>query len=566
MSNFSDQEMLTVFISDASEALNVWERACLSISEENLSESLKNLMRCAHNIKGACPIVGLHSMKDDIHRVEDFLTMISRGRIRFTDDTIAILFDLESYFRAWLDKLKEDPKFRPGESEVFARMNMALQNVADAVPTATAAPQISDLKAKEPGKVETVAREKKVDRVESDVLRVSVEKVDQLIQLVGEISLYQSILLKSYSDHGLSNSKQSSAITLMRKLTRDLQSQALTLRMVPVQGLFQKLERTARQASIQLKKPLRIVKQGEDVSLDRIVIEKIADPLIHVIRNALDHGLESPTQRAALGKPEAGRLTISAQTEAAGVVVRISDDGGGVDVQKVHQKAIEKKIISEMEVLTDEEKLHLLFRPGFSTAEIVTDISGRGVGLDVVLEVVEQLGGRVDVETKLGEGTTFLISLPTTINLVDSVVVGVAGRHYAIPNQDLAEIIDLKQFQLEASAGARQTLINLRGEVLPVERLQNFIPVHGGPAYSTDFGPALIVDVKGRRIAFAVDELFGQQQVFVRPLPGHLSRIPWLSGTTILTDGEPSLLINILEIAISRIARNMKGEQSDAVG
>jgi two-component system chemotaxis sensor kinase CheA len=346
------------------------------------------------------------------------------------------------------------------------------------------------------------------------------------------------------------------ALQLSHKLVKDIHSKALELRMQPLTGLMQKLERTATDLATMQGKQIRVVLEGTDVQLDKSVIEKISDPLVHVIRNAVDHGIEQPSRRVAHGKPAEATIAIAAIQDAVGVSIVVSDDGQGMNDKNIFTAAVKKGIVAADAQLTSDQIKRLIFVQGISTAAKLTEISGRGVGMDIVLRTVESLRGRIDISSKLGEGTSMTITLPTSLSIIDALVVKIQDSRYAVPMHELTEIIDLSRYPLEAT-GQGGFMISLRGEVVPIEALADYMATPGlyhlgqkPEDRRQKFGcPALLVREGAQAIAFAIDKVVSQQQIVVRPLSEQFEGLQGFRGCTILGDGEPGVILSLPELA-----------------
>lgn len=404
----------------------------------------------------------------------------------------------------------------------------------------------------------------KMAKAPEETVRVAAHKLDELIQLIGELTIHQSIIFQGQRSGNLQQKFIQNAIMLSHKIIKDLHGTALSLRMQPVQSLFQRLERVAKDVARAQSKKIDVVLEGTDVELDKSVIEQIADPLVHIIRNAVDHGVETVDARIASEKSPSARVKVSAMQDASIVSIVVSDDGRGLSRAKVLSKAIEKGLLKESDVLSEKEIQNLIFLPGFSTADKVTDISGRGVGMDVVLRAVQDLQGSIDVTSIEGQGTTFTVALPTTMSIIDGLVVRINDLRYVVSMHELTEIIDLSNYTVEHS-GASGTMISLRGGVIPLEALKKYIQVEKADKqgkHNTFAGvPALVVKHGSNLIAFQIDGVLGQQSVVVRPLNEQMSSIGGFSGSTVLGDGEPGMILNLSEIARQYFARSQGQEQ-----
>jgi two-component system chemotaxis sensor kinase CheA len=328
--------------------------------------------------------------------------------------------------------------------------------------------------------------------------------------------------------------------------------------MQPLSALMQKLEKTATELATMQGKLLRVVIEGSEVQFDKTVIEKISDPLVHVIRNSVDHGIEPPVDRVAAGKNPEATLRIAAVQDAGGVSIVVSDDGRGMDDNAILAAAIKKGVVAPEAQLSSEQIKNLIFVQGISTAPKLTEISGRGVGMDIVMRTAQSLRGQIGLRSVLGEGTSITMTLPTSMSIVDALVVGVRDTRYAIPMSELTEIIDLGSYPIEAT-GKGGAIISLRGEVIPIEALANYMPTTESEPNHTDTKvsrsgnqcPALLVRDGAQSVAFAIDQILSQQQVVVRPLSEQLDGLRGLRGFTILGDGEPGVILSLPELARS---------------
>jgi len=538
-----DQEVLAAFLDDANEVFEEWERFCLTLKPNDAPLNLSPLLRCAHNLKGSAGLTGLFELHTSLHRIEEYLVQMRDQKVVSTAELIATLLETETVLRTWVGQIIKNQSAVIDTGPLELRLHKLVASQQDQGTNDEAQAKVSD--------TDGAADEFKSE----ETLRVSVSKLDRLIQLVGEISLHQSILASASRTNNLSTPAVREIINLKSKLTQDLQDAALGLRMIPVDGLFQKIARMARETALRIGKQVEVVRKGDDVALDKLIVEAMFEPLIHVARNAVDHGIETIEERQLAGKTEVGTLHFIAENTSGGVTITITDDGRGIDAEKVYRKALEKKLISEDEHLTTEEKLQLVFIPGLSTAEKVTELSGRGVGMDVVADTVRSMAGQLEIQSQVGQGTQLVITLPTNLSIIDALIVRVAGSQYAIPNQDLDEVIDLRDFRVSPVDSGQLEAIDLRGRIVPVASMAEFLTTSGAVGFEPtkkDQGtprPTLIVPFREEQIALSVDSVVGQQRIFVRPLIGHLAPISIYGGSTILSDGEPSIILNLPLIA-----------------
>lgn len=373
---------------------------------------------------------------------------------------------------------------------------------------------------------------------EGRYVRVHADKLDDLINLVGELvvaSSGASLLAQRSRD-----SQQQEANSTIAMLVEEIRDGALRLRMVPIGDTFNRFQRVVRDVSHELNKDIALVITGGDTELDKSVVEKIGDPLMHLVRNSMDHGIESAEQRLAAGKPARGTLTLNAYHDSGSIVIEIKDDGAGLNKARILQKAQERGLIATNAALTDQEIYQLIFEPGFSTAEAITNLSGRGVGMDVVKRNITALRGSVELDSKPGQGTQVQIRLPLTLAIIDGFLVRVSTTHYVIPLDMVIECVELTQGALADTQG--RNYLNLRGEVLPFVRLQHYFDVEGARGRRENI---VVVSHGGRKSGLVVDELLGEFQTVIKPLGKLFQRLQGISGSTILGGGEVALILDI---------------------
>ncbi|WP_457600351.1 chemotaxis protein CheA [Hydrogenivirga sp.] len=377
------------------------------------------------------------------------------------------------------------------------------------------------------------------------VLRIDVSKIEDLMNLVGELVLERNRLLRVFQK--LYEEYQSKTVdefeTVMSSLDRivgDLQLAVMKTRMQPVKRLFQKFPRVVRDLARMLGKEVELVLEGEDAEMDKTVLEKLEEPLIHLIRNAVDHGIEPPDERERLGKPRKGTVKLSAYYHGDRIFIEIADDGRGIDVEKVKKKALEKGLITpdRAEKMTEKDILFLIFHPGFSTAEGVSQVSGRGVGMDVVMNTVSAFRGTIDIETEQGKGTRITLSFPLTVGIIRSLLVSVNGRLFAIPIYSVLEIIQGEDAQITTVSG-KEVLI-LRELTIPLINLGEALEMGGG-----NVGYVIVSQVGSQKVAFTVEDLFGDEEVVVKPLGKIVGEVQGISGATITGDGQVVLILDL---------------------
>ena len=378
-------------------------------------------------------------------------------------------------------------------------------------------------------------------------VRVDIEKLDDLMNLVSELIIAKNGLVSiNRADDATKqdNSGFNEQIEYLERITTNLHTSVMKVRMVPLESVVNRFPRMIRDLSKKLDKKMELYISGEDTELDRTVIDEIGDPLLHLLRNAADHGLESNAERAALGKPETGSVILNAFQEGNNVVIEVKDDGKGIDAEKIKQKAIAKGTITaeQGEAMSDKEIIDLLFRPSFSTAEKISDVSGRGVGLDVVKTKIESLGGDVEVRTVLGQGSNFIIRLPLTLAIIQSLMVELGKEKYAIPLGSIQTIEDVPVSDVKYVQ--TKEVINLRGTVIPLIRLNEVLDVESSKAQDENL--TVVIVTKGDKLAgFVVDNLIGQQEIVIKSIGKYINNSKMISGATILGDGEVALILDV---------------------
>jgi two-component system, chemotaxis family, sensor kinase CheA len=378
---------------------------------------------------------------------------------------------------------------------------------------------------------------------EAASIRVPVGKVDQLINLVGELVITQAMLAQNATE--LDTSRHQTLLARMADLernTRDLQESVMSIRMTPIAMVFNRFPRMLRDLAAKLGKKIDLKMVGEGTELDKGLIEKIADPMTHLVRNSLDHGIEPPAARLAAGKPETGTITLSACHRGGNIVIEVADDGGGLKRERILSKARERGLAIPADP-SDGEVWNLIFEPGFSTADVVTDVSGRGVGMDVVRRNISALGGSVEIESTAGLGTRMTVRLPLTLAIMDGMSIAIGGEHYILPLASVVESMQTDSKALRPVAGQGRVL-DVRGEYLPVVKLADVFPP-ASPVESRDNEMVVIVEADGVKTALVVDELVGQHQVVVKSLETNYRRQPGISGATIMGDGRVALIVDI---------------------
>ena len=570
-----DDPTLPEFLSETRGHLEDAEAALLEVeADPENTEIVDRVFRTFHTIKGVAGFLNMQSMVDLAHSTEFLLDEFRKGRMVPSEAHSTLLFESCDLMGSMLEYLSggepplqvdvdrqvarlhaaveggEAPVEPDGESPAPSATTASPEADAEPAPAATASPEPQTTipakapPAKEPPKQET-AQPRKRYKLDTTV-KVATERLDSLVDMVGELVIAQQMVSQ---DPDLVDKKSASLqrnLTQVAKIVRDLQESAMSLRMVMLKSTFQKMSRLVRDVAHKSGKQVNLVLSGEDTELDRNVVEEISDPLVHLIRNAIDHGLESPDEREAAGKSRAGKIQLSAYHQGGSIVIEITDDGRGLNREKILAKAVERGLVPEgvqPDEIPDPEVFKMIFMPGFSTADQVTDISGRGVGMDVVRRNIENMRGKIEIQSTMGSGSTFLLRLPLTLAIIDGMIVRVGARRYVIPTLAVEQSFSPTPEQLHTVLQAGE-VVDVRGALLPIHRLVDMFELDDG-VRDPQQGILIVVEVSGRRACLLVDELVGQQQVVIKNLGKALPPIPGISGGAILGNGRVALILDM---------------------
>jgi two-component system chemotaxis sensor kinase CheA len=605
-----DKELLVDFVIEARDHLADVENQFLAIEQAGANidvELVNEVFRAIHSIKGAAGFLGLTRINDLAHNLENLLNMMRNAELvptspkvdamlRAADTLRNMILDVEnsndvdvSAHVAELSRIAADENCAASDSACPAEPtleelaepadNLAATTEAEATVAPAAdmaisvAPSVAI--AQPPAAPPLGENENKGSSptVEANI-RVSVGVLDSLMNLAGELVLSRNQLLQAISSHEKQGLEAIAA--RLDQVTSELQEAIMQTRMQPIGTVFGRFPRVVRDLSSKLGKQCELVIDGKEVEVDKTIVEAIGDPLTHLVRNSIDHGFETPDQRLAAGKNASGTLNLRACYQAGKVRIEIADDGRGIDPKKLKDKAVAKGIISaeRAEQMSDREAVRLIFAPGFSTAEKVTDVSGRGVGMDVVRTNVAKIGGTVDVESVLGQGTTIVVTLPLTLAIIPSLIVQAGGDRFAIPQVSIAELVRIRESERESRLGRVKDaeVLRLRGNLLPLVRLAEALDIDQGdnPRHCTGATNIIVVDTGQCRFGVVVDALHDSEEIVVKPLGRHYKNCHCLAGATILGDGHVALILDIPGLAadeeISSRETNAKASVGETVG
>ncbi|MNZ09811.1 Chemotaxis protein CheA [compost metagenome] len=568
-------QFLQVFFEETEEHLASLELLLLGLDLQRPDpEELNGIFRAAHSIKGSAGMFGFDDLTAVTHELETLLDRIRSGQMALRAEMVDLFLQARDVLMRLLDAHRqqrpdpsvpvEDTVLRlrallqdapaalqdegfgffddaPGNPESAADDDFGFFDDAPGNPAATVAlPEPAKPAPAPPSPTAKPA----AGESESSSIRVSVEKIDSLINLVGELVITQAMLgqLGGALDPSV-HERIHQALAQLEHNTRDLQESVMSIRMLPISFIFSRFPRLVRDTSARLGKQVELLLQGEHTELDKGVIERLSDPLTHIVRNSIDHGIELPEARLAAGKPAHGTVRLGAFHQGGSIVVEISDDGRGLSRERILAKAREKNLAVH-DGMSDAEVWQLIFMPGFSTAEVVTDLSGRGVGMDVVKRNIQAMGGRIDIDSAAGLGTRISIRLPLTLAILDGLIVAVAQTHYVIPLTYIVESLQPKAADIRSLGGEEGAVIRVRGEYLPLLSLHDLLG-ETTPPLPAEQSIVVILEADGRHFALQVDDLVGQQQVVIKSLEQNFRRIDGIAGATIMGDGSVALILDV---------------------
>lgn len=597
-------ELKMDFLQEARELLENTEQSFLTLEKDPTNTTLiDTIFRFAHNLKGTSSAVGFKQIAELTHKAESLMLEIKQQNVMATDEVVSILLIFNDKVREMIEGLSENVDAQFDCEDLMADLQrITVPNAAGAAASAPVASSVAasesnesnsgesamsdedterirmeglmqDLEAlginmpaeeaqtppaasdenwgqpmaevtplpvmKAPPKPVVNKDVKKDSRKEDETLRVSVGRLEKLNNLVGELVILQTVVESLLSTTGEVKTARS-----LGKLCKDIQDLSMSLRMVQIGPTFQKLSRVVRDTSKLLGKKIDLQIIGEDTEIDKTVVESLGDPLVHIIRNAIDHGVESPEERIAAGKSEEGIVEVMAFHEGNFLVIQITDDGKGINGEKLVEKATAKGIIPAGANLTEQQAIELIFHPGFSTKEVVSEVSGRGVGMDVVKTNISELGGEIKVRSKVGSGSCFRLMLPLTLAIIDGMLIEAGGQKLVVPKAQVQEVIKIEEGAITAITG-RKPYLKLRNEVIPLFTLEED---WGTITKTIKSGIALIVRHNDHTFAVAINDIIRQQQVVVKPPTTEILNKQGVMGTTILGDGKPSLIIDLLNL------------------
>ena len=547
-----DEDLLNDYVAECLEHISASEMSLLAIeSDPTDAEQINTVLRAFHTIKGSSAFLGLTEVQRLAHEAESLLSRARDGEIEMTGENAALAFRVCDALKLMINHVTS-PDAAAGTEDLTA-LTAALSGQASSAPAPINIPVGEPLveSADDPVIVPPAPEEAPAENVEaatsgrsSDAtVRVRTERLDDLVDSIGELVIAQSMASQSAPVLADANGELGGLINRVSKIARDLHDTAIALRMIPLSGAFARLARIVRDVAWQSQKPVRFLTEGEETEIDRHIVEGLIDPLVHMIRNAVDHGIEDADGRQKAGKDAAGVVSVRAQHVAGNVQIEIEDDGRGLDIKKIQAKAAASGLIAPGHELTESEAFSLIFNAGFSTAEVVSDVSGRGVGMDVVKRNIERLGGRIEATNEPGRGTTFTLRLPLTLAITDAMLVSVGLETYLLPTIAIERAFRPTAENVSTVTGTGE-VVDFDGDLIPIVRLADLFSISDAVTNPAD-ALLLVITARGKRWALQVDELLGHQHTVIKTFEKSFNHTSGTAGGAILHDGRVGLLLDL---------------------
>lgn len=518
-----------LFISEAEEMLGSLNRSLVELEKRpEDTELLNEVFRYAHTIKGTAASEGETDISDLAHGVEDILSALREERIHIKPELMDLLFSSCDIFESLLEKIKKKKKRKVDIGPSLSKLRAYLEKT-----------QPQDM-GQEDLERETIGP-RKAGEIQS--IRIDVGKLDRLMNLVGELAVEKSKLLELLRD--IKSLEAGEAVANIERLIWQLQDLAIETRLVPLATVFDRFPRMVRDISKQEGKEVEFFMRGTGIELDRSILYGITDPLVHLLRNALTHGIETPAERKQAGKPPKGTVNLSARREKNKVIIEATDDGRGINLDQVQRLASELGILSEedLQKLSEEQMFFLITHPGLTTQSEAKGVSGRGVGMDVVRKTVDSFGGRLSIVSKVGEGSVFTVELPLSLAIIQALLVVADNQRFAIPLINILETIRLERRKIKLME--KQEIFNFRGEVLPIFHLDELLDMKVSHSSKKEAELLCIIEVGFQKAAIVVDAFHSQQDLIVKPIPKFFGQIKGLSGLALLRDGHPCVVLDV---------------------
>jgi two-component system, chemotaxis family, sensor kinase CheA len=555
-----DPQMLADFLLEAGEHLANVETQLLALEQDPSNhDALHSAFRSFHTLKGLAGFLEYAVIQQVSHEVETVLDLARNDQLAVTRKVVDVVLASGDYLAGWLRYIQDFHKGAAAPKdpdELIRRVRQAARGEQAAAPPASVptpaapAPVVASApaptappKPEAPAKPETAAPS---TASEASAVKVDTAKLEYLVEMVGELVIAQAMVRHAPELQATKTPRLNRNLAQLARVTNEVQKTAMAMRMVSIGILFRRMNRLVRDLAHKADKLAELETSGDEVELDRTIVEQLADPMIHMLRNSLDHGLEPPEEREAAGKPRCGKVTLKAWHQAGQIVIEIADDGRGLNRERILAKAVERGLLAKGETRPEPEIFNLIFEPGFSTAEKITDISGRGVGMDVVRKHLEKLRGRVDIESQPGQGTRFVMKLPLTLAIIDGLVVQVGTERYIVPLFAVREMFRPAADTL-FTVEQKGEMALVRGRLLPVTRLYRRLGVTPRSENPCD-GLLIVGEAEGRNYCLLVDELLGKQEVVIKSLGDLFQKVQGIAGGAILGDGRVGLILDLASL------------------
>jgi two-component system chemotaxis sensor kinase CheA len=545
-----DPELVGDFILESREHLSSIESGML-VLEQNPGDvdAIHSVFRCFHTIKGLAGFLEFRNIHEVAHEVETLLDLARNSKLAITPSVVDVVLASADYLKQAIAGVEATlagvaPRAVGDHSGLLSRIRAAMiGGPVEAAPAENTRGSVPEVPPAEAIPASSPKEARTAKGADGFSVRVETGKLDYLMDMVGEMVIAQSLIRHNPSLSAMQDSRLQRDLSQLGRITGEVQRTAMGMRMVPISQLFQRTARLVRDLSRKAGKLVELETSGEDTEVDKTIAEEMADPLMHMVRNAIDHGIEAPESRTAAGKSATAHIRLAAYHQGGQIVVEVSDDGRGLDREKILKKARQNGLIEGSEQLTENEIFHMIFEPGFSTADQVTAISGRGVGMDVVRKHVQKLRGRIDIQSKSGQGTTFYLKLPLTLAIIEGLVVVVGTQRYIVPIFAVREMFRPTPEALSTVQG-RDEMALVRGCLLPVVRLHRRFGVEPRSEDPCQ-GLLVVAECEGRQFCLLVDDLVGKQEVVIKSLGESLKNIAGVAGGAILGDGRVGLILDM---------------------
>lgn len=554
-------ELQKTFFQEADINLEEAEEVYLQLGENPPEDLLARSFRLAHNLKGSAKAVGFSEVAEILHHLENLLLKLKKKEMAVTNAVVNVLLMTNDKLKEFIEQLKSNPSETIANKAVIEEISKVLTDSGNENATSSTVAGMQDFSVtlfqnEQSNTIDGERKEEKITPKETkvskqkvkkdlaeEIIRVPLNKIEKLQNYIGEIVIVQSIFAEQIKS--IQNQSFRHYFRLLNKTTKEVQDIIMNLRLVPIKPVFQKLARTARDTSSMLKKEINLEFDGEETEIDKFILDEISDPLMHMVRNAIDHGLESNEERTTKNKPREGHVSVKAIHEAGNLVISVKDDGKGLNPKALYEIATKKGVIKGTENLTDEECYQLIFAPGFSTKVEATEISGRGVGMDVVKTNIEMLSGKISIQTEIDKGTNFLIRIPLSVGIMDAFITEINGEKYIIPVNQVIECLSLSKSNINNISGNESVIILRNEEITVIDLGQGLFSKRNEKVKEKVI---IIAQGHGKKIGVIVDKIISIQSVVTKAIGEEMRCEKGFVGSVILGDGKVVPIIEVSEL------------------